>query len=427
MAKKQSDKKPAKPTPHGEELEFALEDKSFTEDVFSELHSRGAIEAGEDPEAIEGELDVLESKVESVLGAAAEADAAFSAAFGDEEKVADPIDVSGTELQGFESAEVEDVEELAPEEIMSAVESLLFATDRPQSAASLKAAFQGTKVRVSDIRAAIERLQIEYSNRARGVTIEEIAGGYQIRTKTENQKYLLRTVKARPFRLSGPALEVLAIVAYKQPCTKSMVDDVRGVESGHLMRGLLDRGLIHFAGKSDLPGRPMTYETTRKFLEIFNLRNINELPTLHEIDQLIPEGIGEEVVAKPELKDITGELSASVENKSYSEGEDELLDISGELKAIETTTAFFEDEKRRSREKRDADRAQEIRERLTIGEAVDERDQKWLSKFELQGAIAAAATEAVTAPEPANETAPVGNESTTDGATANETQTPETP
>lgn len=115
--------------------------------------------------------------------------------------------------------------------------------------------------------------------------LEEVAGGFQIRTKPDNQKYLQRTVKGRPFRLSGPALEVLAIVAYKQPCTKAMVDEIRGVESGHLMRGLLDRGLMHFAGKSELPGRPMFYETTRKFLEIFSLRNINELPSLNEIDQ----------------------------------------------------------------------------------------------------------------------------------------------
>src|SRR6185437_12316306 len=138
---------------------------------------------------------------------------------------------------------------------------------------------QGTKVRAADIRAAIERLQLEYSNPNRGVTVEEVVGGYQIRTKLEMQKYLHRMLKMRPFRLSGPALEVLSIVAYKQPCTKAMVDEIRGVESGHLMRALLDRSLIHFGEKSDLPGRPMYYETTKRFLEIFGLRNIQELPT----------------------------------------------------------------------------------------------------------------------------------------------------
>jgi segregation and condensation protein B len=188
-------------------------------------------------------------------------------------------------------------------------------------------------------------------------------------------------------------------VAYKQPCTKSAVDEIRGVESGHLMRGLLDRGMIAFGGKSELPGRPMMYETTRRFLEIFGLRNIKELPTLNEIDQLIPEGIGEEQVEKPKLSDLTGELSQTFTG-TYSEGEEDLIDISKELSTIETTSAFFEDEKRRQREKRDLERAQDIRERLTIGEAVEEKDKRWLAKYEAQIAAAnAPVAEAVVAGE----------------------------
>jgi segregation and condensation protein B len=288
------------------------------------------------------------------------------------------------ELDQYQAADIEQVETLSENEITAAVEALLFATDKPQSVQFLKSAFQGTKVRVADIRAAVERLVIEYSNPARGVTIEEVAGGYQVRTKAELQKYLHRLVKVRPFRLSGPALEVLSIVAYKQPCTKAMVDEVRGVESGHLMRALLDRSLIQFGEKSELPGRPMFYETTKRFLEIFGLRNIQELPTLQEIDQLIPEGIDAEVIEKPKLSDLTGELSTEVAAKSYSENEEELIDIASELKTIETTTEFFENEKRRSREKRDADRAQEIRERLAIGEAVDVTDSRWLERYETQ-------------------------------------------
>lgn len=343
-----------------DEIDFLLEDKAFADAV------------------IEGaEAELLGDSPTQNLD------------FDESVEISTAADVVGTELDAFESAEVEAIEEISQEQLMSAVESLLFASDRPQSAASLKAAFQGTKVRVADIRSAIERLQLEYANISRGVTVDEVAGGYQIRTKPENQKYIIRTVKARPFRLSGPALEVLAIVAYKQPCTKAMVDEVRGVESGHLMRGLLDRSLIQFAGKSEAPGRPMTYATTRKFLEIFNLRNINELPTLSEIDQLIPEGIGADIEEKPQLKDITGELSAEVQNRSYSEGEEELIDISSELKTIDTTTAFFEDEKRRAREKRDADRAQDLRERLTIGETLEEKDLRWLNKYEAEKATEA--------------------------------------
>ncbi|MEQ1665410.1 MAG: SMC-Scp complex subunit ScpB [Bdellovibrionales bacterium] len=287
---------------------------------------------------------------------------------------------SDNELSDFQSAEIEDVEELSAEQIVSVVESLLFASEKPQGIAALKTGFQGTKVRSSDIRAAIEKLQIEYSNPLRGVVIEEVVGGFQIRTKPENQKYLLRTVKARPFKLSGPALEVLSIVAYKQPCIKAAVDDIRGVESGHLMRGLLDRGLMHFAGKSELPGRPMMYETTRKFLEIFNLRNIQELPSLSEIDQLIPEGIGNVEEEKKHISDLTEPLSADSGDKTYSQGEEELLNISAELQDIETTTAFFEQEKLREKIKREAERVQDIQEMIAAGEEVDEKDRRWLAK-----------------------------------------------
>ena len=296
----------------------------------------------------------------------------------------DDATIEGTELEAFEAAEVEDIEELSEDELVSALESLLFATDKPQSVSVLKSAFQGTKIKVADIRDALEKLKLEYASPTRGVMLEEVAGGYQIRTKTENQKFLHRTVKARPFRLSGPALEVLSIVAYKQPCIKSAIDEIRGVESGHLLRGLMDRGLVTFAGKSELPGRPMMYETTRKFLEVFSLRNINELPTLNEIDQLIPDGIGEPLEKKETLSDLTGELSTEVVAKSYSENEEELIDISNELQEINTSSDFFEDEKRRQKEKRDSERAQDITERLAVGEEVDEKDKRWLAKYEAE-------------------------------------------
>lgn len=287
----------------------------------------------------------------------------------------------GSELENFESAEVEDLAAMTDEEVQSVVESLLFSTEKPMTAAAMKAAFAGSGVKVADIRKALQSLEIEYSGSHRGVVLEEVAGGYQLRTKPENMKYLRQTQKARPFRLSGPALEVLSIVAYKQPSTKSMVDEIRGVESGHLMRGLLERGIIRFAGKSDLPGRPMLYETTRKFLEIFGLRNINELPSLNEIEQIIPEGIDETDDQKETLTDLTGRLSEKV-GQTYSEGEEELAKISDELSGITTSSEFFEQEKRRMKEKAEADRAQDIQEKLMVGEDVSVRDRNWLERYQ---------------------------------------------
>jgi len=102
----------------------------------------------------------------------------------------------------------------------------------------------------------------------RGVTLEEVGTGFQLRTKVDHLQFIRQSVKARPFKLSGPALEVLSIVAYKQPVTKAQIDEIRGVESGHLLRALMEKNLVLFGEKSELPGKPMFYETSRKFLEV---------------------------------------------------------------------------------------------------------------------------------------------------------------
>lgn len=297
-----------------------------------------------------------------------------------EDLLADDFSAEGTELEDFESAEIVETEFLEEEQIVSIVESILFSTDRPVGLGAFKQAFKGTSVKTQQIKRAIENLQIEYAGGRRGITLEEINGGYQLRTKVDNMNFLRRMIKARPFRLSGPALEVLAIMAYKQPNTKSAIDEIRGVESGHLLRALMEKGLVSFEGKSELPGKPMLYGTTRKFLEIFGLRNIRELPSLSEIDQLIPEGIGD-VEEKETLSDITSNMSQNVD-QTYSVGEDELLKISEELHGITTSSEFFEQEKARQKQKRDDEKAQNIREALTVGEKVDKKDLKWLERYE---------------------------------------------
>lgn len=294
--------------------------------------------------------------------------------------LADVQSVEGTELDAFESAEIQDVEFVEEERLDSILESILFASDRPVSLASLKLVFKGTSIRTDKIKKALDRLAIELAGGHRGVTLEEVPGGYQIRTKADNLEFISRTIKARQFKLSGPALEVLAIVAYKQPMIKSEIDEIRGVESGHLLRALMEKGLITFEGKSDLPGKPMQYGTTKKFLEIFGLRNLKELPTLSQIDELLPEGMTEEE-AKPTLSEITDSLSQAV-GASYSEGEEELSKISQALGSIDTNSDFFVQEKLRQKQKRDADRAQNIREMLMLDQEVPNRDRNWLIKYD---------------------------------------------
>ncbi len=264
--------------------------------------------------------------------------------------------------------------------LISIIESLLFATDKPLSFTGIQQIFNDNiHVEKKDIKEAIESYRDMLLKKNRGITLEEIDEGYQLRTKVENRDHLKKMTKKRPFRVSGPALEVLSIIAYKQPLIKSRVDEIRGIESGHLLRVLMEKGLICFAGKSDLPGKPIQYKTTRHFLKMFSLKNLKDLPTLSQIEELLPDGI--DTRSKDSLDDMTTHLSIKSE-KSYSENEDELNKIVDTLSKIETSTVFFEKEKRKKKEKRKMDKAENIRKDLDSGLEVSPRDVKWLEKFE---------------------------------------------
>ncbi len=292
-------------------------------------------------------------------------------------------EVSGTELDSFESASIEEIEFVEEEQAQSIIESILFASDRPVSFTSIQLVFKGTNVTKDKIRRIIETLSVDYASGNRGIVLEEITGGYQLRTKQDNMNFIKRTIKTRAFKLSGPALETLSIVAYKQPVVKIEVDQIRGVESGHLLRALMEKGLVNFEGKAEtLPGKPMQYGTTRRFLEIFGLRNLKELPTLSQIDELLPDGIGDEPEETQTLSMVTDSLAESIHSLSYSEGEDELGQIETQLTAISTSSEFFEQEKMRQKQKRDEEKAQNIREAVAVGEVVSKREINWLKKFE---------------------------------------------
>jgi segregation and condensation protein B len=301
------------------------------------------------------------------------------------------ISENNLELEVQENESERDLQFVDSFQLISVIESLLFASDKALTMGALKQVFAGTTVDTKTIKQTMDEMMRIYADPTRGVSLEEVVGGWQLRTKLDNMDFLKKIVRARPFRLSGPALEVLSIIAYKQPIIKHEMDQIRGVESGHLVRALMDKGLVSFEGKTDLPGKPMAYSTTRKFLEIFGLRNLNELPTLGEIDQLLPDGIGadeEEEEEKETLSDVTDEMSTHVTTSSYSEGEEELLDITDKLGAINTSTEFFEQEKLRQKNKREKERAEDIREALAMGELVESKDKRWLAKYEEQFIVA---------------------------------------
>ena len=243
-------------------------------------------------------------------------------------------------------------EALDHDKALSILESLFFSSDKPFGMSALRQVFGGTSFDdTKKIKKILEEFQSICLNSTRGVTLEEVNGGWQLRTKKANREFLKKLIKTRPFRLSGPALEVLSIVAYRQPIVKSEVDQIRGVESGHLMRALMERKLIQFRGKSDLPGKPMCYGTTGRFLEVFGLRNLRELPNLDEIHQLLPDGIGDKDDSKQEDLDAVY-LGGMDDPGQYSntQGEKELEKIEDAIKAVKTTSEFFEEEKKQSKE-----------------------------------------------------------------------------
>jgi len=141
----------------------------------------------------------------------------------------------------------------------------------------------------SKARALVADLNADYVAQQRAFEICEVAGGYQLRTHPEFASYLQQLQQTRPLRLSNAALETLAIVAYRQPATRAEVEHVRGVDAGPVMRTLLERKLVRITGHRDVPGRPMLYSTTKRFLEVFGLADLDALPTLRELEELAAE------------------------------------------------------------------------------------------------------------------------------------------
>lgn len=163
------------------------------------------------------------------------------------------------------------------------VEALLFGADGPLRSDRIAELLEVERAAVSG---ALSELAAEYDAQARGFFLQQVGGGYQLRTRAEFADYLRRLGRTRPFKFSRPALETLAIVAYRQPVTRAEIEYLRGVDSGSVLKTLLDRHLVRILGKKDVPGKPAIYGTTREFLELFGLPDLAALPTLKEFSEL---------------------------------------------------------------------------------------------------------------------------------------------
>ena len=175
----------------------------------------------------------------------------------------------------------------SPDRIRNVVEALLFAADKPLEVAALSETTQFSKEQIGS---ALEFLVVRYgSGGASGIQLVDLGGKYQLRTDPDVGSYVRRMLHVKPMRLTRAAMETLAIIAYRQPVTRPEMEDLRGVDCGAVTRALLERKLIRILGKKDEPGRPLLYGTTKDFLELFNLRDLTQLPTLREFQELSEE------------------------------------------------------------------------------------------------------------------------------------------
>lgn len=171
---------------------------------------------------------------------------------------------------------------MAEENVKAVIEALLFSAENPITLEQLKDVLDGYQT--DALRRMVEEIKSDYANNNRGMRISEVAGGFQMVTASNFAPFLKKFYKARRAeRLSKPALETLAIVAYKQPVTKSEIESLRNVNLDGVIGHLLHKNLIRTAGRRKAPGRPFVYGTTRQFLEYFGLKSLEELPKIESL------------------------------------------------------------------------------------------------------------------------------------------------
>jgi segregation and condensation protein B len=180
--------------------------------------------------------------------------------------------------------------------LKAVLEAIVYVTEEPLSAEQIAAALGEPRERVEKL---LEHLVAEFDRPEHGVTIREVAGGYKMATKAEHHERVREFVKSLrpPVKLSLPALETLAVIAYKQPITAPEILEIRGVQGAGVLKTLLDRKLISTAGRKNVIGKPMLYKTTREFLLQFGLKDLSELPTLKEFEEIRRLAVADDAAA----------------------------------------------------------------------------------------------------------------------------------
>jgi segregation and condensation protein B len=205
------------------------------------------------------------------------------------------------------------------EERKSALEAIIYAADEPATIEQLTKALGEEKLAVQ---ASLDELVESYATEQRGIEIRAVAGGYKMYTKPQQHDVVRRFIKSlrSPLRLSMPALETLAVIAYKQPVTAPEISEIRGVNTAGVISTLLDKHLITTAGRKEVIGRPILYKTSKEFLMRFGLSDLEELPSLKEFEALAREALGSDEGLVSVDENLTNEASIGA-GKEVASGE----------------------------------------------------------------------------------------------------------
>ena len=200
---------------------------------------------------------------------------------------------------------------MTPEEMQAALEAIIYAADEP---ATLDQIANALGVEKPEARAALDLLVASYATDQRGIEVRKVAGGWRFYTKPQHHEVVRKFIKSLqpPLRLTMPALETLAVIAYKQPITVPEINEIRGVHVGGVIKTLLEKRLITTAGRKEVIGRPILYRTSKQFLMRFGLSDLDELPSLKEFEQLAQAALGSDSGIAPAEPESVAAASAPV-------------------------------------------------------------------------------------------------------------------
>lgn len=207
------------------------------------------------------------------------------------------------------------------------IEALFFVAGRPVTVKEIEEILANAPLRIPgrrpEIEEALELLAKEWEQRGGGLHIVSVAGGFEFRTKPEMAPWLSLLFPAKPQRLSTPAIETLALIAYRQPMTRNEIESLRGVDSSGILKTLMEKRLIRVVGRKEEPGRPLLYATSKEFLELFELKDLNDLPPLSELEAKVQALSGKE--KEPERLDLSDLTETSVDFSDLDEKDREIL------------------------------------------------------------------------------------------------------